>query len=73
MFRAALIATLALAGCGRSQGVSDEELGNLVIAPTQGSEPIQVAPVAPVAPEAPEAPVAPVEPLAPVAPVARPP
>lgn len=42
MFRAALIATLALAGCGRSPGVADEELGNLVIAPKQGSEPIQI-------------------------------
>ncbi len=42
MLRAALIASLALAACGRSTGVSDEELGQLVIAPTQKVEPINV-------------------------------
>jgi hypothetical protein len=39
---AALFATLALAGCGRSPGVSDEELGNLVIAPKQTATAISV-------------------------------
>jgi hypothetical protein len=40
--RAALFASLALAACGRSPGVSDQELGNLVIAPKEGSAPINV-------------------------------
>jgi hypothetical protein len=40
--RALLFATLALAGCGRSHGVPDEDLGNLVIAPKQGADPIKV-------------------------------
>jgi len=43
MLRAALFATLALAGCGRSPGVADEELGQLVLAPKQKAEPINVA------------------------------
>jgi len=43
MLRAALFATLALAGCGRSPGVADEELGQLVIAPKQKTEAINVA------------------------------
>ena len=43
MLRAALFATLALAACGRSPGVSDQELGQLVIAPKQKVEPINVA------------------------------
>jgi hypothetical protein len=43
MRRAGLIATLALAACGRSPGVSDQELGQLVIAPKQKIEPIDVA------------------------------
>jgi hypothetical protein len=42
MLRAALFATLALAGCGRSPGVSDQELGPLVIAPAAKPEPINV-------------------------------
>ena len=43
MLRAALFASLALAACGRSTGVSDQDLGQLVIAPTQKIEPINVA------------------------------
>jgi hypothetical protein len=43
MLRAALFATLALAGCGRSPGVSDQELGQLVIAPATKPEAINVA------------------------------
>jgi hypothetical protein len=43
MRRTLLIATLALAGCGRSEGVPDEQLGGLVIAPKTRSEPIDVA------------------------------
>ncbi len=43
MLRAALFATLALAGCGRSPGVADEDLGQLVIAPKQKVEPINIA------------------------------
>jgi hypothetical protein len=44
---AALVATLAtvfapLGACGKSPGVKDEELGNLVIAPKEGSTPINV-------------------------------
>jgi hypothetical protein len=42
VLRAALFASLALAGCGRSPGVADEELGNLVIAPTETATPISV-------------------------------
>jgi hypothetical protein len=41
--RAVLIATLALTACGKSGGVSDEDLGNLVIAPKAGTAPIDVA------------------------------
>lgn len=49
--RAALVASLAaaalgvvslFAACGRSPGVKDEELGNLVIAPKEGTAPINV-------------------------------
>lgn len=43
MLRAALFATLAFAGCGRSPGVADEELGPLVIAPKQKADAINVA------------------------------
>src|SRR5262245_9906654 len=42
MRRAVLLATLAL-GCGRSEGVPDEQLGGLVIAPKAKSSPIDVA------------------------------
>src|SRR5262245_43325270 len=40
---ALLFATLALAGCGRSEGVPDEQLGGLVIAPKTKAEAIDVA------------------------------
>ncbi len=43
--RAALVASLAaamLGACGKSPGVKDEELGNLVIAPKEGTAPINV-------------------------------
>jgi hypothetical protein len=43
MHRPALLAILALVACGRSPGVPDEELGNLVIAPKQTAAPIDVA------------------------------
>jgi hypothetical protein len=43
MRRAVLLATLALVGCGRSEGVPDEQLGGLVIAPRQQVDPIDVA------------------------------
>lgn len=36
-----LVATLTL-GCGRSEGISDKELGGLVIAPKEKSEPVNV-------------------------------
>src|SRR5689334_25422713 len=42
---AALLASLAVAAagaCGKSPGVKDEELGNLVIAPKEGTAPINV-------------------------------
>lgn len=42
MRRALLFATLAL-GCGRSEGVPDEKLGGLVIAPKQKAEAVDVA------------------------------
>src|SRR5689334_10539336 len=42
MRRAVLLATLAL-GCGRSEGVPDEKLGGLVIAPKTEAKPIDVA------------------------------
>ena len=42
MHRALLFATLAL-GCGRSEGVPDDKLGALVIAPKQKAEAIDVA------------------------------
>jgi hypothetical protein len=38
-----LLAILALASCGRSQGVADRDLGGLVIAPKAKAEPIDVA------------------------------
>ena len=38
-----LVATLALAGCGRSEGVDDKDLGSLVIAPKTTREPIDLA------------------------------
>lgn len=41
MRRALLFATLAL-GCGRSDGIPDEQLGGLVIAPRPKAEPIDV-------------------------------
>lgn len=37
------VVTLALAGCGRSSGVDDKDLGSLVIAPKDKREPIDVA------------------------------
>ena len=42
MIRAALLATLALAACGRSQGVEDRDLGGLVVAPKQEDKPIEL-------------------------------
>lgn len=42
MRSAVLFATLALAGCARSHGVSDEDLGGLVIAPKDKAEPINL-------------------------------
>lgn len=42
MRRVLLVASLAL-GCGRSDGVPDEQLGGLVIAPKTKAEPIDVA------------------------------
>jgi hypothetical protein len=42
MRRALLFAILAL-GCGRSEGIPDEKLGGLVLAPKQKEEPIDVA------------------------------
>lgn len=42
MLRATLLATLALAACGRSQGVEDRDLGGLVVAPKQEDRPIQL-------------------------------
>ena len=41
MRRAVMLATLAL-GCGRSEGIPDEKLGGLVIAPKQQAEAIDV-------------------------------
>src|SRR6476659_2916090 len=37
------VAMLAFAGCGRSEGVPDKDLGSLVIAPKEKREPIDVA------------------------------
>ncbi|HTL31986.1 MAG TPA: hypothetical protein VL326_02610 [Kofleriaceae bacterium] len=37
------IASLAFAGCGRSEGVPDKDLGSLVIAPKEKRDPIDVA------------------------------
>jgi hypothetical protein len=42
MHRAAVAASLALAACGRSRGVPDEQLGDLVIAPSTKPAPIDV-------------------------------
>ncbi len=42
MIRSTLLATLALAACGRSQGVEDRDLGGLVVAPTHEDKPIQL-------------------------------
>lgn len=42
MHRAVAVASLALVACGRSQGVPDEQLGDLVIAPKQTADPIEV-------------------------------
>jgi hypothetical protein len=42
MIRAAMV-VVALAGCGRSQGVDDRDLGGLVIAPPAHDQPIDVA------------------------------
>ncbi|HUS30658.1 MAG TPA: hypothetical protein VMZ53_19245 [Kofleriaceae bacterium] len=36
------VATVALAGCGRSEGVPDKDLGSLVIAPKEKRDPIDV-------------------------------
>jgi hypothetical protein len=43
MRRYVLVATLALAGCGRSEGVDDKDLGSLVIAPKTTRDPIDLA------------------------------
>lgn len=40
MIRAVLAATLALAACGRSQGVEDRDLGGLVVAPKPEDKPV---------------------------------
>ena len=42
MIRAVLAATLALAGCGRSQGVEDRDLGGLVVAPRTEDKAIEI-------------------------------
>lgn len=42
MIRVVLAATLALAACGRSQGVEDRDLGGLVVAPSAEDRPIDV-------------------------------
>ncbi len=42
MLRAVVAASLALIACGRSRGVPDEQLGDLVIAPKQKADPIDV-------------------------------
>jgi len=42
MRSAVVFATLALAGCGRSHGVTDEELGGLVLAPKDKADPLSV-------------------------------
>ena len=43
MFRVTVAALLALASCGRSRGVPDEDLGNLVKAPADNATPVKVA------------------------------
>lgn len=42
MLRTVLFASLALVGCGRSEGVPDDKLGTLVIAPKEKVAPIDV-------------------------------
>ena len=42
MIRAYLFAIVAVAACGRSQGVEDRDLGGLVVAPKQEDRPIEV-------------------------------
>jgi hypothetical protein len=42
MIRAVLAATLALAACGRSQGVEDRDLGGLVVAPKTADKPVEL-------------------------------
>jgi hypothetical protein len=42
MIRAVLAATLALAACGRSQGVEDRDLGGLVVAPKAEDKPVEL-------------------------------
>ncbi|NVB79344.1 MAG: hypothetical protein HOV81_13195 [Kofleriaceae bacterium] len=43
MLRNVLFASLALVGCGRSEGVPDDKLGTLVVAPKEKVAPIDVA------------------------------
>jgi hypothetical protein len=43
MIRALALAVLATMACGRASGVSDEQLGNLVVEPKQGNQKIDVA------------------------------
>jgi hypothetical protein len=43
MLRPAILATLAVAACGRQDGVSDHELGSLVVAPKDRPAPIELA------------------------------
>lgn len=42
MLRAVIAASLALVACGRSRGVPDEQLGDLVIAPKQKADPVEL-------------------------------
>ena len=43
MRRVVLCASVALAACGRSQGIPDQDLGDLVLAPRPRTDPIDVA------------------------------
>lgn len=43
MRRAVLFASLALGACGRSEGIPDDQLGTLVIAPKTKADPIDIA------------------------------
>lgn len=43
MLRCAVLAVALLAGCGRSRGVPDEELGNLVVAEPERDQPVDLA------------------------------